>query len=506
MTDSSEIYYSSEILTDTPEDSPEKQVPEYKKAECILSVITFLLALGYTRFVIFNTTGFISTALYIAIITAAIIYLKCKKFTFSRFSVILAAVLYLFSFVFSITANNFIKVLDAIFLFVGGAYFVYSVTADKKDIERFLPYALGKAVFDYPFSRFGTQFRITTDALGKSKFGSSLKMVILGLILTIPLTSIVVGLLMSADNGLREMLSGITGFFFSDNLFTSVMQLMVAVPCSFYLFGMLYSNSFRSELHVLSSDECEKKLSSAKMINNIILYTAVTPILVLYVLFFISQANYFLSAFSGSLPAGYSYADYARQGFFELFAVTLINLTVIIITSLAAKDGGKNKPAALKIYTTLLSLFTLILIATAVSKMVMYISVYGLTPLRVYTTWFMVLCAVIFVMIIIKQFRFDFRFARWSTAAFTIMFGILCFSRPEAVIANYNISMYQSGSLEELDTDQLLDMSDDGLLTAVKKGVISAEEAGDKKDGIYHKNPYSRLNISSYILANEIVN
>ena len=118
----------------------------------------------------------------------------------------------------------------------------------------------------------------------------------------------------------------------------------------------------------------------------------------------------------------------------------------------------------------------------------------------------MVLCAVIFVMIIIKQFRFDFRFARWSTAAFTIMFGILCFSRPEAVIANYNISMYQSGSLEELDTDQLLEMSDDGLLTAVKEGVLSAEEAGDKKDGIYYSNPYSRLNISSYLLEKEIVN
>ena len=86
------------------------------------------------------------------------------------------------------------------------------------------------------------------------------------------------------------------------------------------------------------------------------------------------------------------------------------------------------------------------------------------------------------------------------------MLFIKGFSRPEAVIANYNISMYQSGSLEELDTDQLLDMSDDGLLTAVKKGVISAEEAGDKKDGIYYSNPYSRLNISSYLLEKEIVN
>lgn len=506
MNDSSDLYFSSEIFTEAPESSQPKKVPEYKKTECILSVITFFLALGYTRFVIFNTAGFISTALYIAIIAAAIIYLKCKKFAFSRFSIALAAVLCLFSFVFSITANNFIKLLDAIFLFAGGAYFVYSVTAGKKDIERFLPYAMGKAVFEYPFSGFGAQFRITADAMGKSKFGSSLKMVILGLVLTIPLTSVVAGLLMSADNGLKEMLSGITKFFFSENLFTSVMQLMVAVPCSFYLFGMLYSNSFRSGLNTLSSDECEKKLDSARLINNIILYAAITPILILYVLFFISQANYFLSAFSGSLPSGYSYADYARQGFFELFAVTLINLTVIIVSSLAAKDGGRKKPAALKIYTLILSLFTLILIATAVSKMVMYISVYGLTPLRVYTTWFMILCAVIFVMIIIKQFRFDFRFARWSTAAFTIMFGILCFSRPEAVIANYNINMYQSGSIEELDTDQLLEMSDDGLLTAVKKGAISAEEAGDKKGGVYSANPYSRLNISSYILEKEINN
>lgn len=51
----------------------------------------------------------------------------------------------------------------------------------------------------------------------------------------------------------------------------------------------------------------------------------------------------------------------------------------------------------------MLSIFTLILIATAISKMVMYISVYGLTQLRFYTTWFMLLLAVIFVMIIVKQ-------------------------------------------------------------------------------------------------------
>ena len=100
------------------------------------------------------------------------------------------------------------------------------------------------------------------------------------------------------------------------------------------------------------------------------------------------------------------------------------------------------------------------------SKMVMYINNYGLTELRLYTSWFMVLLAIVFVLIIIKQFRFDMKFSSYFAAVFTVMLGLLCFSRPEALIARYNIEMYRSGQLEELDKDAILRMSDDGLLAA----------------------------------------
>lgn len=506
MTDSSNIYFRSEISAEEPEPAPEKEKPEYTKAECLLSLITAVLAFGFIKFVVFNTTGFITTALYIAIITTVIIYLKSKSYKFSGVNVALAAILYLFSFVFSVTANDLIKLLDAVFLFGAGAYFVYSVTADKSDIDRFLPYAMIKAVFEYPFSKFGAQGSITKEATVKTRFGNNIKMILLGLVLTVPLTSIVAVLLMSADDGLEKLLSGMLHFIFSDSIWQFIIQVLIAVPCSCYLFGMLYANSFRKDINILDNESCENKLASVRSIQNMVIYTAITPIYILYVMFFISQANYFLSAFEGNLPSGYSYADYARRGFFELFAVTFINLAVIVIANLFAKESGRKKPAVLKIYTVTLSFFTLILIATAVSKMAMYISVYGLTRLRVYTTWFMLLCAVIFVMIIIKQFKFDFRFARWSSAAFTVMFALLCFCRPDALIAEYNINMYQSGALNELDTDELLDMSDDSVLAALKNGVVSAEDAAELRSDKFNENPYSKYNISSLILSYDIDN
>lgn len=502
MTDSSNTYNSSDFPPEEFQIVPEK--PEYTKSECILAIAAALLAFGFVRFTVFNIMGFFTTALYIAIITTVIVYLKHKKHSFSALNKTLAAVLYLFSLVFSITANDFIKALDAIFLFGSGAYFVYSVCSDKSRIDRYLPFVIHKVLFDYPFSRFGTQFRIAHDAVSKSKLGNGLKMVILGLILTIPLTSVVAALLMSADDGLADMLSGILKVFFSDSIWMFILQLLFAIPCSCYLFGMIYANSYRSGLSVPDSDYCEEKLASARNIQNMIVYTAVTPVCILYVLFFISQANYFLSAFAGNLPSGYSYADYARKGFFELLAVTLINLAVIVIMNLHSKHSGRHKPVALKTYTIILSTFTLVLIATAVSKMSMYISFYGLTQLRVYTSWFMLLCAVIFVLIIIKQIRYDFCMARWISVTFTIMFALLCFSRPDALIAKYNIEMYRSGALNELDTDELLDMSDDAVLEVLRSGEVSAEQIMNSSDSGMERESYGRYNLSSIILQSHL--
>lgn len=478
----------------------EKIVPEYSRVEKIMSVFSLAAAFCFVRYVLFYTTGFITTGLYIAIITAAVIYMKKKGCRFTRFNKIQTAVLYVFSLVFSVTSNGTLKGLNVMFLFGAGAYLVYSMGAGNEKIERFLPFAMCRAVFGYPFSHFGTQCRIASDTISKSRKGSNIKLIIIGLLLTVPLTTVVSALLMSADDGMERMLNGIYDRIFDCDHWDIFWQLMITVPCSFYLFGMLYSNAHCSELDRLSEQVCTQKLYNWRFVSNLVMYTAVTPICILYVLFFISQGSYFLSAFMNDLPEGFTYADYARRGFFELFAVALINLGVLCIMSLHSKKAGREKPFALKFYSVILSVFTIILIATAMSKMVMYINRLGLTVLRFYTSWFMLLLGFIFILIIIKQFRYDMRLAKHAAVIFTLMFALLCFSRPESLIAKYNIRMYNAGYLSELDKNTLLRMSDDGILTAYTEGAVTADEIEEYERTNVHGDRCSKYNISSLIL------
>lgn len=477
-----------------------KEKPEYTKAESVLSAVVMIAAFCFVKYVLFHAMGFITTGIFAAFITAAIIYLRKKQCEFSGFNKLLTVILYVFSTVFSITANDSIKVLDAMFLFGAGAYMVYSVGAGNRTIEKFLPFAMVKALLEYPFANFSAQSHVTSDTVSDSKTGKNIKLIALGLIITVPLTAVVAALLMSADSGIERMLKGIFSGMDNDEFWNIVIQIIFAIPLSMYIFGMFYTNTHCEAERRLDERSCIEKIFNMRFVSNLVCYTAVTPICLLYVLFFISQANYFLSAFNNSLPDGFTYSDYARRGFFELCAIAVINLGVLCFISLHSKKAGREKPFALKLYSLVLSVFTLILIATAMSKMVMYIRRYGLTELRVYTSWFMLLLAATFVLIIVKQFRFDMKFAKHLSVIFTVMFAVLCFSRPESLIAKYNIEMYKSGYLDELDTDALLYMSDDSRLTALMNGVVTEEEVNDHKYSGYEGESYGRYNISSVIL------
>lgn len=475
----------------------------YSKKDCILAAVIAVLSIIFIRVIIWNHLGFCATGLFAALITASVIYLKKSCCHFSGINKTITAVLYAFSAVYSITDNGTIFALDTFFLIAGIAYLFFSVTNEKTDIERFIVIAFFKSLMEVPLSRFGAQISITADVSGKSNAGNRLKSFLAGIIVTIPLTIIIGALLMSADAGMEDMLSGLVTAVFTDDIQTFVYQMLIAFPLSLYLFSMMYNHVYNWEVSCIDHEKSENFMDHNRCIPNMVMYTAVTPVLILYVMFFFSQASYFLSAFSNSLPQGYSYAEYARRGFFELFWITLINLGILTFMNYLSKQGGRVKPAALKIYSVIISVFTLILITTAVSKMIMYISAFGLTELRLYTTWFMILCAVLFIFIIIKQFRFDFRFSRWTLFAFTFMFALLCFSRTDALIARFNISMYNSGYHKELDTDVFYKMSDDAMLTAVKMGAVDIKEAKEYYEGWRFQDDI-QYNLSSLLLSEKL--
>lgn len=521
------IYVSPE-KNETEYVSPIKKEIDFTKAERIMAFVAAVLAFFFVHLVLWNVQGFFTTAFYIAVITAAIIFMHKSGRKFKAFHKITAAVLYIFSFVFSVTANGLIKGLDVVFLFCGGAYLIYSVCSENKSFGRFLPIELAKSVFEYPFANFGMECTAINSTAKKSKLGSNAKLIVAGLLVALPLTLVVAALLMSADSGVERILVSLADLIHAQNVWTLLIELALSIPAGCYLFSMFYSNIHRNGSS-LDEIKCENICNGARKINNMVIYSAVTPICLLYGLFFASQINYFTSAFMGRLPSSYSYAEYARKGFFELFAISVINACVILFISFCSRNSGRNKPKALKFYTVLISIFTLLITATAISKMVMYIQNYGLTQLRVYTTWFMTLIALMFVYVIIRQFKPDFSFMTCAAVTFTLMFALLCFSRPDALIARYNLE-YRADSLSYNDIMEMKNLSDDAaavilddryapiVRNAIESRSILAED-DFHSSGIYEyqtydsyesfvgdilagldKNPYAEYNLSAILI------
>jgi len=203
----------------------------------------------------------------------------------------------------------------------------------------------------------------------------------------------------------------------------------------------------------MSREEAEGTAEKAKLLPLYLMIGGVTPLLVLYLIFFFSQTAYFLSAFRGVLPRGLIYSEYARRGFFELCNVCVVNLIVTAMLGLFTKDN-KNSLIS-RVYGCLLALFSMAMIVMSLSKMLMYINVYGLTPLRVYTSWFMVFLFLLFAMVIVKHIRPGFHLLKYCVCCGVVMFLLLGYADSDRIIAEYNVEAYRSGKVEELDVRQL---------------------------------------------------
>ncbi len=505
MTDYKEYYGASEVLTvPSAADAEVKHAETYEKRERILSFLCMAAGFLFVRLCCYHVTGLLTTLLFCLITTMCILYLRrCGK-TFQKSHKALAGVLYVFSAVYTVTANHLLTFLNTLFLITVSALFVYALCQPDSNTFRWLSFTMEKALFSHPFGSLNKCPAAALSAVRSKSGWKNLLHVLLGLVLTVPLTFIVAALLCSADDGMAQMINNLIFEPDSETLIL-IPQLAFGLLIGFYLFSMLYSNVHTPK--PLLDEECERRILGIRIMPNAMVYAAVTPICILYVLFFVSQFPYFLGGFTGELAEGFTYAEYARKGFFELCTVCCINFAVIGIMSFMAKQCGERKPIILKIYTLFLSVCSLILAGTAIAKMFLYIRAYGMTQLRIYTSWFMLLLITGFVLIILRQFKANLPVCKTAFILFTALFGLLCFSRPDAWITRYNAEMYLSGQLEEFDYAHLRSLSDDALVSAMAyKDVLDTsciESELKDFESECSEDFYQSLNLSAWqILAN----
>lgn len=418
-------------------------------------------------------------------ISVTALALAKKGMRFNVHSVVSAVVSLIFALSLIFTTELLASVLAFVCSFAAYCRFVYTATGNKSGKSRYdlLPLDMLRALKGFDSNTVSDMFRIM---FAREKKGvKAVLTVILGFCAAIIPTAIVISLL-SYDGGFTELLKDSFSFLSDFNPLSHLGSLILGCAVAMYVFGLYSVNT--GERAPSDAERYVKAAEKARFAPILSVAAALLPLTVVYVFFFISQWQYYVSGFSGVLPEGVvNYAEYARSGFFELCAVSVTNFVILAAVALFLKREGRGGKTFLKVVSLLFSLMTLVLIGTAMAKMVLYINRFGLTEKRVLASWFMILLALVFTIIILRQFIPKLKLFTSSAVVITLMVLVLSISNYNALIADYNVDMYLSGDTESIDVEALTALGAPAVPAMARLANAWQEEGLAEYNSGYHR-------------------
>ncbi len=178
----------------------------------------------------------------------------------------------------------------------------------------------------------------------------------------------------------------------------------------------------------------------------------------LFGLFVAIQFQYFFGGSAAVVETtGLTFAEYARKGFFELVWVAGLALPLLVGAHAVSPSGSRRDVVVFRSFATVLSGLLFVVMASAMVRMQLYVESYGLTPLRVSVSAFMLWLALVFCWFLASLYRgaMD-RFAVGAmTAGFSVI-ALLNFATPDRITAQYNVARF--GSSSDLDSAHLAEL------------------------------------------------
>ncbi|WP_254407018.1 DUF4153 domain-containing protein [Streptomyces sp. GMY02] len=158
---------------------------------------------------------------------------------------------------------------------------------------------------------------------------------------------------------------------------------------------------------------------------------------------------------------GLTRSEYARQGFWQLLWVTVLVLLVIgLARRWAPRDGARDR-ALVRTVLGVLCVLTLIVTASALRRMDLYVEAYGLTRLRVTVAAMELWLALVIVLILVAGAvggRWLPRAVAASAAAAVLVYGLLS---PDGLVAEQNVQRYER--TEKIDVEYFQELSADAV-------------------------------------------
>lgn len=211
---------------------------------------------------------------------------------------------------------------------------------------------------------------------------------IFGILIGVLFASIISFLLTSADDYFDRFLSKI--------MINININFNIWIIIKFIIFFIIL---FTIGINLFKYKDIMMKENKIRSIDKTMIIAMLSVINFVFILFLVSEISKLCGNFL-NIPQGYIYSSYAREGFFQLLFVTLIDFSIIIYLMYKTDLIKENK--TIKILVLLLIVFQVLLIFNSYYRMFLYVGRFGFTNLRLQVILFLFMELLLFGVIIKK--------------------------------------------------------------------------------------------------------
>jgi len=421
----------------------------------------------------YNKTLGISYPIFIVVLFLIFfISMQSSKIHVNKRAWILAVPILVLSTTFCLYSNTVLKALN--YLIIPVLVIVLSILVsgiNKANWSDFRFIAdIAKRVF-VPFGSihkpFITFFKMVGLDTKDNKKAVALK-ILAGVVISIPILIVVILLLSSADIVFKNL-------FINIPLAKIIKHAAVILAVSIYSFSFIFS-IFKTRKQ--NKNNMYGRIKWKLFLDPIVLLTILSLLNIVYITFTVIQFAYLFGGNSFMLPSSFTYAEYARRGFFELIAVAIINFGILLFSITFVKKESRKANAVINAFLSAIAVFTFVLLISAFYRMALYEMAYGYTYLRIFVQAFMILLFVLFIINLAYIWYRRLPIIKLYILCSLIIYITLNFANVDAIIARNNINRYYS--TEEIDVGYLTMLSYDAipemtrLLKSEDKEIVNA--------------------------------
>lgn len=393
-----------------------------------LALPSLIYAILYTVFTYDNEFGIGIPAWIAATIVYAVYLLRTAEIKLKKGSIFYLTIMGLLGVSTILTTNSWLIWCNQMGFCLLLIYFLLVQTTDTSG------WSIWEAIYGMIFAVIGAFGKIATPFIeGYSWLRSRDKdntahekrrMIIMGILISIPSILILGNLLMNADAVFGNMLRKIC---FDWKLPTGILGIVFT-----FLFGLFAS--YCGMHYLLETGNSERVVRLQKKQPALIAQIFTTAILVLYVWFCLVQIVYLFGGF-GTLPEGMTYAQYARSGFFQLLFVCMINLILVLIVKRCFETSMYLSRILFAI-----CLCSYIMTASSAYRMILYVQAYRLTVLRIVVLVALAAIAILLAGVCRHIFSVDFRILPYFIIVISTVYTLFSFINVDSFVARYDLA------------------------------------------------------------------